>query len=231
MKSKGLLLLWTFWVFFAGLSSANQKDIRQSSSFIHAIRYFHENKERFDRIGAECGLPAPMVYAVVAPEIAQFNAFSNVFETLSLKLMYVQKGSGFFDFSIGVFQMKPSFVESLERYVAANAVSGVNASEIIIHEQDPLKQRAERIRRLESEEWQYRYLQLFLKIVTLRIGNQMPVNEGEKLSVLATAYNAGFLKDIPQLRKHMRYSYFPVYSPFRAYPYSKVSLIFYQMLS
>ena len=215
----------------AGYSFASPKDIRQNSAVIDALKYYHGNQIKFERIGSESGISAQLVYSIVAPEIAQFNAFSNVFETLSLKLMYVQKGSGFFDFSIGLFQMKPSFVEALEQYVTEHPLPGTDVAGILINEPDLLKQRTERIRRLKSDAWQYRYLQLFLKIVVLRLGNQLPENDKDKLSILATAYNSGFLKDISQLRRQMRFTYFPVYSPFRGYSYSKVSLIFYQLLS
>lgn len=192
MRNKNLILLSVLWLFFAGYSYSNQKDIRQSSAVVDALRYYYENQIQFENIGAESGISAQLVYSIVAPEIEQFNAFSNVFETLSLKLMYVQKGSGFFDFSIGLFQMKPSFVEALEQYVTEHPLPGTDVTGILTNEPDLLKQRTERIRRLESDVWQYRYLQLFLKIVVLWLGNQLPENDKDKLSILSTAYKSGF---------------------------------------
>ena len=64
-------------------------------------------------------LPTHLLTPVVLPEVARFNGFSNFFETAALEAFYVEDGSGVVDFSIGPFQMKPSFAERVEHRVAA----------------------------------------------------------------------------------------------------------------
>lgn len=56
--------------------------------------------------------------AIVSPELIRWTAFKDFFETTALELLYVKKGKTYADFSIGHFQIKPSFVEQLEAYVS-----------------------------------------------------------------------------------------------------------------
>ena len=58
------------------------------------------------------------IIAIAFPEILRYNAFSDLIETTSNRLLYINGGRTASDFSIGLFQMRPSFVEDLENYVA-----------------------------------------------------------------------------------------------------------------
>jgi hypothetical protein len=59
------------------------------------------------------------VLSIVFPEIIRYNAFKDFLETKTLEWLYVEYGKDKADFSIGLFQMKPSFVEKLEKYLQA----------------------------------------------------------------------------------------------------------------
>lgn len=48
----------------------------------------------------------------------RYNALKDDIESESLKVLYVQFGKTYADFSIGVFQMKPSFAEGVETLAA-----------------------------------------------------------------------------------------------------------------
>ena len=58
------------------------------------------------------------IIAIAFPEIIRYNAFSDLIEITSNRILYINGGKTASDFSIGLFQMKPSFVEDLENYVA-----------------------------------------------------------------------------------------------------------------
>ncbi len=58
--------------------------------------------------------------SIVLPELIRWNALQDIMETTALELLYVEKGKDGADFSIGYFQMKPSFIENLENYVLTN---------------------------------------------------------------------------------------------------------------
>ena len=59
---------------------------------------------------------ARLAMCIVAPEISQYSQLSDAAETYALYTLYVQGRVS--DFSIGAFQMKPSFAVSIEKEVA-----------------------------------------------------------------------------------------------------------------
>ena len=63
----------------------------------------------------EFGIRTELAVAVVFPELVRYSALMDFMETTAVKALYQQKGVKGADFSIGRFQMKPSFVEDLER--------------------------------------------------------------------------------------------------------------------
>ena len=54
---------------------------------------------------------ADFIYSIVAPEITQYSFIRNTLESYTLNVLYVQYGRAYADYSIGFFQMKPSFIE------------------------------------------------------------------------------------------------------------------------
>lgn len=56
--------------------------------------------------------------SIVAPEVSQYSQVADFLEMRALGISYLNNGSA--DFSVGFFQMKPSFVEELEKKIAAN---------------------------------------------------------------------------------------------------------------
>ena len=63
----------------------------------------------------EFGIRTELAVAVVFPELVRYSALMDFMETTAVKALYQQKGVKGADFSIGRFQMKPSFVADLER--------------------------------------------------------------------------------------------------------------------
>ena len=55
------------------------------------------------------------VLAIVFPELIRYSKLQDVIESNDLKVLYVQFGDTYSNFSIGRFQMKPSFCEQLEK--------------------------------------------------------------------------------------------------------------------
>ena len=71
-----------------------------------------------------------MAIAVVFPELIRYSALRDKIEITLLKSLYIYKGDDYADFSIGQFQMKPSFAELIHKNVqllkgqAKNPVQG-----------------------------------------------------------------------------------------------------------
>ena len=81
-----------------------------------AVAFFANNSAAFRRVfnGASED-DIRVAYSIVAPEVSQYDAVSDFMEVTALEIKYVRGGNC--DYSIGYFQMKPSFGESLEKEV------------------------------------------------------------------------------------------------------------------
>lgn len=145
-------------------------------------------------------MPAALAESVVFPELIRYDLFQNVMETGAVKSLYVTKGTDGCDFSIGRFQMKPSFVEDLEkRWMRSGLARRYN---LFFDTKDSEMARKVRITRMEDERWQCVYLAVFLKMLYLDYGsfdkNGERTQEGldtlparEQVRLAATAYNRG----------------------------------------
>jgi hypothetical protein len=207
--------------------SFGQYSVHRPNEFQRAITFFVEHKSEFKKCAAETGLNYKQVFSIVAPEISEYSSIKNYFESQSLKVLYVQKGAGYSDFSIGFFQMKPSFIERLEKIVINDPKLYLSFDDFLINLKDEKNERKERIKRLESEKWQFKYLKLFLTIVKNNTKNQKFLNEEEKIKFYSTYFNAGLHKSHKEILKEMNHERFPNFST-KKFNYSNVCLEFYK---
>ena len=134
--------------------------------------------------------------AIVFPELIRWSAFKDFFETKVLELMYISGGKSAADFSIGYFQMKPSFIENLEDYIVEHpSVQHLNF--IISTDKNAEQRRSERVQRLQQLSWQLRYAHIYWAIANDLFRNKKFENAQERIRFFAAAYNYGFLQ--PQL--------------------------------
>ena len=148
----------------------------------------------------EYDVPCDVAEAVIFPELIRYSMFQDKMETGAVRSLYVTKGSGGCDFSIGRFQMKPSFAEDLERRWMRSGLAREYG--LYFDTKDSEMARKVRISRLEDEEWQCIYLAVFLKMLYMDYGSydkngeftqngidMLPLREQVRLA--ATAYNRG----------------------------------------
>lgn len=140
------------------------------------------------------------VLAIVFPEIIRWNEFQDVIEISADRMLYVNGGIKLGDFSLGSFQMKPSFIESLERYIAINQ-DFTQLEDIIFNAKNKRENRKERIKRLEDFEWQLRYAHAYWIIANHKFKNVKFQNKESKIRFFATAYNTGFMKPFAQIKE------------------------------
>ncbi len=191
-----------------------------------ALSFWVSHEAEFKAIGSKAGVSARFLFALVAPEISQFGYLSDRAQTYILKVMYVQRGKAYADFSIGRFQMKPSFIERLEQCLRAESTLCTLFPEVLFTAESERAKRAERIKRLESMEWQLVYLALFCRVVQQRFEHIVFADETEKLQFYANAYNVGFHLNASRLQQTQG-AYFPHLSR-QKYRYADISLWFYQ---
>lgn len=151
-----------------------------------AYRFIIQNAWIMDSIKAYKSDPA-FSLAIVFPELIRYSTIRNKFEIGGLLSLYVQFGKDYANFSVGHFQMKPSFAEQIEtdalKYCAI----------MLVPAQQPEKtRRLERVKRLNNTVWQVKYLIMFIKIMDKRYCHKKWVTAEEKLKFYATAYNCGY---------------------------------------
>ena len=162
------------------------------------------------------------ILAVVFPEIIRWNAFQDIIET---GMNEISNNNA--DFSIGIFQMKPSFVKNMENYVIKYDIK--ECDYILIQNLDDQDVSTERISRLSQPYWQFKYACAYWRIAEHRFQGMNFNNMEERIQFYATAYNYGFLSSIDEIQKWQNKRVFPYGSK---YPkpqdsYSSISLIYY----
>ena len=191
-----------------------------------ALSFRTKHKADFEAVSDRAGVSADFLFAIVAPEISQYGTLTDKAQTYALKTLYVRMGKGYADFSIGRFQMKPSFVEQLERYIQEADTLLASFPEVQMTGKEGRSARIERVRRLEQQDWQMKYLALFCRVVQHRFCGMKFESEQEKLRFYANAYNAGVLLDGERLLRY-KGAYFPHLAK-QKFRYADVSLWFYE---
>ena len=165
-----------------------------------ANAYCDAHRAQWQEVWQQFDVPCDIAEAVVFPELIRYSTLKDAVETASVSALYLNKGAEACDFSIGVFQMKPSFVEELEkRWMRSGMARQYN---LFFDTKDSRMARKVRINRLGEEQWQCVYLAIFLKMLYLDYGSAnrqgehtqngidtLPVREQVRLA--ATACNRG----------------------------------------
>ena len=194
------------------LTTANteQTDFKKvfGNDYTDGLEYINEISVEFKQVCEQYEVAPDLVFAMVFPETVRYSKFKDFFETAALELVYIEMGSEYVDFSIGHFQMKPSFAEKLERTIQQNEALKQLANSLQYTSVKEEEIRKQRLTRLKQERWQMLYAVAFTKqfMVNYWLEN---TGDAEKLKLLATAYNAPFGCDIQALLKRSEYTYFP----------------------
>ncbi|MBC7864597.1 MAG: hypothetical protein IAF38_16605 [Bacteroidia bacterium] len=147
---------------------------------------------------------------VVLPECARYSIFSDLIECTANEYLYVNFGKDYANFSIGRFQMKPSFIENLETTVKSNLLlSKFNFIADYGNETDDKKIRTSRLDRLESRQWQLKYMCCFYAVVELKFNSKSWISEEEKTEFFALSYNRGFWNEEKEIARWKHIYTFP----------------------
>jgi hypothetical protein len=173
-----------------------------------------------------------MALAVVFPEIIRFSALEDEIQVRALKVLYVQYGTGYANFSVGHFQMKPAFIEFLESdwnklsSAGEKAAAGIPAFE----RGDTRELRKNRILRLDDIHWQVVYLRAFMLVMKKRYGRVAFRDAEDRVRFYATAYNAGYAAGEKRLRQAIAEKRFhlELFFPKTTFNYADVAVFFYR---
>jgi hypothetical protein len=170
-------------------------------SYDEALKFLSHNKWMADSLRNRSLCPA-LCFSIVFPEIVRYNIMIDAIQISALEMLYIQYGADYSDFSIGRFQMKPSFAEMLEKdwIKIKNKPFHVEFSDFT---KDTHSRKA-RIRRLESLGGQLDYLSIFVTLCFFRYKKEMKfMSPEETVRFIAAAYNAGYRNDPETLKNQM----------------------------
>jgi hypothetical protein len=195
------------------------------SDWQKALNFVEENNIWIKPALAEYDIPYHEAIAVVFPELVRYSALRDKMEITLLKTLYRNLGDDYADFSVGVFQMKPSFAERI-RAEASRRRSGQLFEKKRSYAND-LAFRTAIVRELENPQSELKYIIAFLKICEKKFPAEW-TDEATKIKFLATAYNTGFWKSAEEIKEISDKKFFNA-KLFKTenYSYSEVSLYWY----
>lgn len=178
-----------------------------------------------------CGYNVRFMQSIVFPEVMRYNSLKDGIETESLRTLYVQFGAEYANFSIGIFQMKPTFAQLVETKAAALLPDSTCKELQLAYETSNEENiRQQRVERLQDDNWQLIYLTAFVIICNEAYKNKIFISETEKLQYYATVYNAGFDKPDEYISKKIKEEnfYFENGMPDKKFKYAAIAAYFFK---
>ena len=154
-------------------------------------------------------------------------------KTKVLEYYYIDKGAEAADFSIGIFQMKPSFIEQLEAEVGKYEGLKKEYNSVLGFKTEQSKEiRKERLDRLKDKSWQITYINCFYDMMECKYSDTTFATKEKKLQFYASAYNHGFNCSAKEINKWINIKSFPhgFGKKESKYCYAEVALYFYKQL-
>jgi len=194
-----------------------------------AVLFERENKAWMEPVLERNHISYPLAVAVIFPELVRYSALLDKMEITLLKALYINLGDEYANFSIGRFQMKPSFAELIREQANSvlNRRSGIRFMRK--SDYDDIKDyRKSIVSDLEDPVSEFNYLVAFMKICekNFRTGR---MEETDALKFIATAYNYGIDKSFAEIEKMTDKKFFNT-KLFRTenYSYADVALFWYR---
>ena len=192
------LMLWLLLIGSATAFSTNyQKTF--GDDWDDAVRFVKDHHEEWQQEFDLFDVDSRVAEAIVFPELIRYSMWQDEIERAAVNGLYVTKGREGADFSIGRFQMKPSFAEEVEQ--AWNRSTLSKEYGFVFNLQSNNEARRSRIRRLSTMQGQCRYLAIFIRLLQQRHPQLSQLPTKEQVCFLATAYNRSFAASYEQIRK------------------------------
>ena len=227
-----MYILWLLLVMSsATVFSANYPKVF-GNDWTSAINYVKEHHDEWSREFEQFDVDPRLAVAIVFPELIRYSMWQDEIERAAVNGLYVIKGTDGANFSIGRFQMKPSFAEEIEQEWNRSSLSKEYG--FVFNLQQNNEARRSRIRRLSNMQGQCRYLAIFIRLLQQRHPQLEQLSEKEQVCFLATAYNRSFTASFQQIKKiqHERHFHTDVIKTHSTclYCYADIAYVAYRML-
>ena len=185
----------------------------------------------FLEIEKDYQLPAMLLKSIVFPEAIRFSVVQNFLEVTSMEILYVNTGVA--DFSVGSYQVKPSFAEKIEGYARDSFIVVRNVNPWFFEYKEgksSIEERRERLQRLKNPADQLQYIAFFIRVMFERFPELKNEPEEYIVRFLAAAYNSDFEAEKEEIAEKTREDYFPWGAQTRGekYNYSEISLFYFR---
>lgn len=231
LKSNSITLL--FFLMFALPGSLAAQDLNYEEVFgddwHQAESFISQNRSWMEPVLEENHIPFRVAIAVIFPEIVRYSALRDRMEITLLKTLYVNLGDEYANFSIGHFQIKPTFASLIREEAPRDLgrksdIRFPRASDF----DDISNYRKSIIADLEDPKIEFNYVIAFLLICDKKYKTGR-MSETERIKFLATAYNYGIDKSAEQIRNMIPGRYFST-KIFKSvtYSYSDISIYWYK---
>ena len=228
MRRIALFLLFTGQINSCFSQAINYKDLF-GDDWKKAEIFEKENRTWMEKLLTENYISYPLAVAVIFPELVRYSALRDKMEITLLKALYINLGNNYANFSIGRFQMKPSFAESIiEQSPAVTDHKSGPTLKSKENFEDIINFRKSVVTDLEDPKTQINYLILFLKICEKKYKLNRE-DEISRLKFLATAYNCGINKNAEEIENMTDKKFFNT-RLFKTenYSYADVSVFWYK---
>ncbi|MND49070.1 hypothetical protein [Solitalea canadensis] len=197
------------------------------ADYQRAVRFLEKNSWITDTL-ARYNVPAQFAVAIVFPELIRYSVLRDKMEIGGLKILYTSFGQDYADFSIGNFQMKPSFAEHLIKDLQTTKMA-TRFNRIIIDSNEESGRKA-LVNNLESLQSQVMYLIAFYFMCEKKHSKLIWHSTEDKLQFYATAYNCGYWNTTDYIQKKSRQNYFEtsIFGDAPKYNYSAIALHFFR---
>jgi hypothetical protein len=193
-----------------------------------ALTFLEHNDHWIKPLLKKYNIPYTEAVAVIFPELVRYSALRDKMEITLLKTLYRNLGDDYADFSVGAFQVKPSFAEKIRELPPALLGRKVNS---LFRKKSSFSEehdfRASVISDLENPESEINYIIAFFRFCDKRF-NLTEKDEPSKIRFLATAYNTGFWKSYDEIENMADRKFFNT-KLFKTenYSYADVALYWY----
>ncbi len=107
----------------SAITGTNAFKTNVGEKYNRAVRYFLSANWLVDSL-RKSEVDPNFARAIVFPETVRYSFLQNQAEIAGLMVLYVKYGSAYADFSVGRFQMKPSFAEQIEHDARELKIAG-----------------------------------------------------------------------------------------------------------
>jgi hypothetical protein len=222
-----LLKLIALLIAASGIVHPSPRDFF-GQDYNNALFRLKKDSPSIHRIAGENKVDEKIICALVFPEYIRYSVLSGLLETKALDVLYLAGGSKTADFSIGHFQMKPSFAEGLEEKIKADAVWKKKYAVLIPTGKNKHQLRGDRLKKLKQLDHQVRYACAFVEVCTKNYQLET-LGEDEKLQYLSTIYNRGMQVNKKEIESSLSRRTFPYGVKYKEqqFAYWEVALDYY----